>query len=51
LDYAGGFAVIALLVTFLEPLLAMTVNEELAKVEGYPVESHSFIAYVCWWLW
>ncbi|WP_063334540.1 zinc ABC transporter permease subunit ZnuB [Marinomonas sp. TW1] len=37
--YAGGLAVIALLVVFWKPLLAVTVNEELAKVEGYPVES------------
>jgi len=32
-------AVISLLIVFWKPLLAMTVNEELAKVEGYPVES------------
>lgn len=37
--YGGGLAVIALLVIFWKPLLAVTVNEELAKVEGYPVES------------
>ncbi|MCV2401799.1 zinc ABC transporter permease subunit ZnuB [Marinomonas sp. C2222] len=37
--YGGGFVVISLLVMFWKPLLAMTVNEELAKVEGYPVEA------------
>ncbi|GGN28566.1 MULTISPECIES: zinc ABC transporter permease subunit ZnuB [Marinomonas] len=37
--YGGGLAVITLLVTFWKPLLAVTVNEELAKVEGYPVEA------------
>ena len=37
--YGGGLLVIALLVAFWRPLLAMTVNEELAKVEGYPVEA------------
>lgn len=37
--YGGGLIVMALLVTFWRPLLAMTVNEELAKVEGYPVEA------------
>ncbi|MDB4837828.1 metal ABC transporter permease, partial [Marinomonas sp.] len=37
--YGGGLAVISLLVFFWKPLLAMTVNEELAKVEGYPVEA------------
>ncbi|NVK28646.1 MAG: metal ABC transporter permease, partial [Flavobacteriia bacterium] len=37
--YGGGLAVILLLVTFWKPLLAVTVNEELAKVEGYPVEA------------
>lgn len=37
--YGGGLIVISLLVMFWKPLLAMTVNEELAKVEGYPVEA------------
>lgn len=37
--YGGGLLVLLLLVTFWKPLLAMTVNEELAKVEGYPVET------------
>ncbi|MGB0941451.1 MAG: zinc ABC transporter permease subunit ZnuB [Marinomonas sp.] len=37
--YGGGFLVLALLVAFWKPLLAVTVNEELAKVEGYPVEA------------
>jgi zinc transport system permease protein len=37
--YGGGLAVITLLVAFWKPLLAVTVNEELAKVEGYPVEA------------
>ncbi|MCZ2721910.1 zinc ABC transporter permease subunit ZnuB [Marinomonas sp. 15G1-11] len=37
--YAGGALVILLLMLFWKPLLAMTVNEELAKVEGYPVEA------------
>ncbi|TDO97269.1 zinc ABC transporter permease subunit ZnuB [Marinomonas balearica] len=37
--YGGGIAVLLLLITFWKPLLAMTVNEELAKVEGYPVEA------------
>ncbi|SBS29597.1 High-affinity zinc uptake system membrane protein ZnuB [Marinomonas aquimarina] len=37
--YGGGLAVMALLVAFWRPLLALTVNEELAKVEGYPVET------------
>lgn len=36
--YAGGALVLLLLVYFWRPLLAMTVNEELAKVEGYPIE-------------
>lgn len=37
--FGGGALVMALLVTFWKPLLAVTVNEELAKVEGYPVET------------
>ncbi|ADZ89495.1 zinc ABC transporter permease subunit ZnuB [Marinomonas mediterranea] len=37
--YGGGIAVLLLLAVFWKPLLAMTVNEELAKVEGYPVET------------
>ncbi|MEC8082457.1 MAG: zinc ABC transporter permease subunit ZnuB [Pseudomonadota bacterium] len=37
--YGGGLLVMSLLVTFWRPLLALTVNEELAKVEGYPVEA------------
>lgn len=37
--YAGGALVLLLLIVFWKPLLAMTVNEELAKVEGYPVEA------------
>ena len=37
--YGGGLLVLLLLVAFWKPLLAMTVNEELAKVEGYPVEA------------
>lgn len=37
--YGGGVLVLSLLVAFWKPLLAMTVNEELAKVEGYPVET------------
>ncbi|MEL0635428.1 MULTISPECIES: zinc ABC transporter permease subunit ZnuB [Marinomonas] len=37
--YGGGILVLTLLVTFWKPLLAVTVNEELAKVEGYPVEA------------
>jgi len=37
--YGGGFLVLLLLITFWKPLLAMTVNEELAKVEGYPIEA------------
>lgn len=37
--YGGGILVMTLLVTFWRPLLALTVNEELAKVEGYPVEA------------
>lgn len=37
--YGGGLSVLILLVTFWKPLLAVTVNEELAKVEGYPVEA------------
>ncbi len=37
--FGGGAVVMALLVIFWKPLLAVTVNEELAKVEGYPVET------------
>lgn len=37
--YGGGLLVLTLLVAFWKPLLAMTVNEELAKVEGYPIEA------------
>ncbi len=37
--YIGGAVVLLLLTLFWKPLLAMTVNEELAKVEGYPVEA------------
>ncbi|MFD1382678.1 zinc ABC transporter permease subunit ZnuB [Rhodanobacter aciditrophus] len=37
--FGGGALVMALLVIFWKPLLAVTVNEELAKVEGYPVET------------
>ncbi|TBR43896.1 zinc ABC transporter permease subunit ZnuB [Marinomonas agarivorans] len=37
--YGGGALVLILLATFWRPLLAMTVNEELAKVEGYPIEA------------
>lgn len=37
--YGGGALVLILLSVFWKPLLAMTVNEELAKVEGYPVEA------------
>jgi zinc transport system permease protein len=37
--YGGGILVLTLLALFWKPLLAMTVNEELAKVEGYPVEA------------
>ena len=37
--YGGGVLVLLLLVVFWKSLLAMTVNEELAKVEGYPVEA------------
>ncbi len=37
--YGGGLLVLLLLITFWKPLLAITVNEELAKVEGYPVET------------
>ena len=37
--YAGSLLVLSLLAIFWRPLLAMTVNEELAKVEGYPVEA------------
>ncbi|RDL45340.1 zinc ABC transporter permease subunit ZnuB [Marinomonas piezotolerans] len=37
--FGGGALVLLLLVVFWKPLLAVTVNEELAKVEGYPVEA------------
>lgn len=37
--YGGGLLVLTLLALFWKPLLAITVNEELAKVEGYPVET------------
>ncbi|PXF30709.1 membrane protein [Pokkaliibacter plantistimulans] len=36
--YGGGLLVLALLAWLWTPLLAITVNEELAKVEGVPVE-------------
>ena len=35
--YGGGILVLGLLTFFWKPLLAVTVNEELAQVEGYPV--------------
>ncbi|ELR67342.1 Zinc ABC transporter, inner membrane permease protein ZnuB [Photobacterium marinum] len=36
--YGGGFIVLALLVALWRPLLSMTINEELAQVEGVNVE-------------
>ena len=41
--YLGGAAVLAVLVTFWNPLLAMTVNEAVAQVEGVPVARMRFL--------